>query len=58
MKSITCICGMKVEGANFDETEAKAWRHALDIHIDMLKGSSVQELEGIIKNNRMQMGKE
>ena len=55
MKKITCACGYSVEGKDHYEAEAKAWHHAIKDHLEMLKGMSVDDLMGVIKNTDEQM---
>ena len=56
MVSIVCNCGFKVEDKDHHKAEAKAWHHAINEHLDMLKGMSVEQLEGVVKNSDKQMG--
>ena len=56
MPSITCNCGVKVEDEDHYKTEAKAWKHAIEDHLDMLKEMTEEQLEGVIRNNDEQMG--
>lgn len=56
MPSITCNCGHEVEDEDHYITEAKAWHHAIQDHLEMLKEMKVEQLESVIKNNDKQMG--
>jgi len=38
------------------KVEAKIWHHAIKEHLEMLKMMSVEQLEGIMRDNDKQMG--
>ncbi len=56
MVKIVCSCGFKVEDKDHHKVEAMAWHHAIKDHLEMLKGMSVEQIEGVIKNSDKQMG--
>lgn len=56
MPSITCNCGYKVEDKDRYKTEAKAWHHAINDHLEMLKDMTVEQIVGVLKNSDKQMG--
>ena len=56
MVSIVCNCGFKVEDKDHYKAEAKAWHHAIKDHLEMLKGMTTEQPEGVIRSNDKQMG--
>ena len=44
MYSLSCDCGYKTEGKDRYVVEATMWKHAMNEHMDQLKGYSVGQI--------------
>jgi hypothetical protein len=47
--TIACDCGYESKGTDARKVEAQMWRHALDKHLDGVKGMSVEKLTDAMK---------
>ena len=56
MPTIICNCGYKVEDKDHYKIEAKAWKHAIKDHLDMLKDMTTEQIEDVLRNSDKQMG--
>ncbi len=55
MVSIVCNCRYKVEDEDHYKAEAKAWHHAIKDHLEMLKGMTPEQIEGVLRDSDKQM---